>query len=96
LNFLDANNFYDSNRPGWLKDGSYLRINTFSVGYLLPGNLIRGVSRFRVFLTGQNLYTFQKYKGFNPDFTAGTLSPGFDFGSYPRPRSLMGGVQLTF
>jgi TonB-linked SusC/RagA family outer membrane protein len=41
LNFLDANNFYDSNRPGWLQDGSYLRINTFSVGYLLPGNLIR-------------------------------------------------------
>ena len=96
VNYLDANNFYDSNRPGWLQDGSYLRINTFSVGYLLPGSLIKGVSRARVYLTAQNLYTFQKYKGFNPDFTSGTLNPGFDFGSYPRPRTIMGGVQVTF
>lgn len=96
LNYLDANNFYDSDRPGWLQDGSYLRINTVAVGYLLPGNLIKGISRARVFVTAQNVYTFQKYKGFNPDFTSGTLNPGFDFGSYPKPRTIMGGVQVTF
>jgi TonB-linked SusC/RagA family outer membrane protein len=96
LNYLDANNFYDSDRPGWLQDGSYLRINTVSVGYQLPGSLVKGLSRARVYLTAQNLYTFQKYKGFNPDFTSGTLNPGFDFGSYPRPRTIMGGVQVSF
>lgn len=96
LNYLDANNFYFSNRPGMLQNGTYLRINTFSIGYLLPGDLIRGVSRARIYVTAQNLYAFQKYKGFNPDFTSGTLSPGFDFGSYPRPRTIMGGMQVTF
>jgi hypothetical protein len=96
LNYLDVNNFHLSDRPGMLQDGTYLRINTLSFGYMLPGDLIRGVSRARVYLTAQNLYTFQKYKGFNPDFASGTLNPGFDFGSYPRPRVIMGGVQLTF
>lgn len=96
LNDADVNNFKDSDRPGWLQDGTYLRLNTISVGYTLPGNLIKGLSHSRVYITAQNLYTFQKYKGYNPDFTSGVLNPGFDFGSYPKPRTLMAGVQLSF
>ena len=96
VNSADVNNFRNSNRPGWLQDGSYLRINTLSLGYALPENLIKGLTRSRVFVTAQNLYTFQKYKGFNPDFTAGVFNPGFDFGSYPKPRTIMAGVQLIF
>jgi TonB-dependent starch-binding outer membrane protein SusC len=96
LNSADVNNFRNSNRPGWLQDGSYLRLNTISVGYTLPANIIKGVNRIRVYATTQNLYTFQKYKGYNPDFTSGVFNPGFDFGSYPKPRTIMGGVQLIF
>lgn len=96
LNSADVNNFRDSNRPGWLQDGSYLRINTFSLGYTLPQNLIKGLTKSRVYVTAQNLYTFQKYKGYNPDFTSGVFNPGFDFGSYPKPRTIMAGVQLIF
>ena len=96
LNSADVNNFRNSNRPGWLQDGSYLRLNTISLGYTLPGNLIKGLSRSRVYITAQNLYTFQEYKGFNPDFTSGVFNPGFDFGSYPKPRTIMAGVQLIF
>lgn len=96
LNSSDANNFRDSNRPGWLQDGSYLRINTVSVGYTLPRNLIKGLAMSRIYITVQNLYSFQKYEGYNPDFTASVLSPGFDFGSYPKPRTIMAGVQLEF
>lgn len=92
----DVNNFRDSNRPGWLQDGSYLRINTVSLGYTLPKNLIKGLINARVYVTVQNLYSFQKYKGYNPDFTSGVFNPGFDFGSYPKPRTIMGGVQVTF
>jgi TonB-linked SusC/RagA family outer membrane protein len=95
-NSADVNNFLNSNRPGWLQDGSYLRINTVSLGYTLPENLIKGLTRSRVFVTAQNLYTFQTYKGYNPDFTSGVFNPGFDFGSYPKPRTLMAGVQLIF
>ncbi|MEO9031820.1 MAG: TonB-dependent receptor [Ginsengibacter sp.] len=97
LNDADVNNFYDSNRPGWLQDGSYLRINTVSVGYSLPNNLFRGtLTSSRIYATVQNLYSFQKYKGYNPDFTSGVFNPGFDFGSYPKPRTIMVGVQLVF
>lgn len=96
LNDADVNNFKDSNRPGWLQSGSHLRINTVSFGYTLPNGLMKGISNARLYATVQNLYSFQKYKGYNPDFTSGVLNPGFDFGSYPRPRSLMFGVQVGF
>lgn len=86
----------DSNREGWLQDGAHLRINTVSVGYTFPEKLIKGISSARVYVTGQNLYTFQKYKSFNPDFTSGVFNPGFDFGSYPKPRTIMLGVQVGF
>ncbi|MDJ1483795.1 TonB-dependent receptor [Cytophagaceae bacterium YF14B1] len=90
------NNQRDSDRKGWLQNGTYLRINTVSLGYKLPDNLIKGITNARVYLTGQNLYTFQAYKGYNPDFTAGTWNPGFDYGSFPKPRTLMLGVQVGF
>lgn len=96
LNDDDANNFKDSNRPGWLQDGTYLRINTVSVGYTFQKDLVKGLSNPRVYATVQNLYSFQKYQGYNPDFTSGVLNPGFDFGSYPKPRTVMMGVQVTF
>ncbi len=96
LNSLDVNNFRNSNRPGWLQDGSYLRLNTVSVGYNLPTNLIKGVLKSRAYVTVQNLYSFQGYRGYNPDFTAGVFNPGFDFGSYPKPRTFLFGVQVIF
>lgn len=94
---LDPNsNGRDSNRPGWLEDGTFLRINTLSVGYTLPSTLISGLSRARVYATCQNLYTFSGYNGFNPDFTSGLLNPGFDFGTYPKPRTILIGAQISF
>ncbi|MEO5681089.1 MAG: TonB-dependent receptor [Chitinophagaceae bacterium] len=96
LNDDDVNNFKDSNRPGWLQNGTYLRINTLSLGYTFRENIIRGLTSARVYATVQNLYSFQKYQGYNPDFTSGVLNPGFDFGSYPKPRTIMLGVQIGF
>ena len=97
LDWNDVNqNGRNSNREGWLQDGTYLRLNTLSLGYTLPKNLIKGVSNARIYTTAQNLYTFQKYKGYNPDFTAGVFEPGFDNGSYPKPRTIMLGVQVGF
>lgn len=98
---LDPNNSgRDSNRPGWLEKGDYFRINTLSFGYTLPNQVVKGLYA-RVYVTGQNLYTFTAYKGFNPDFASGPLNPGFDggttgYGSFPKPRTIMVGVQLRF
>ena len=97
LNVDDPNNNgRDSNRPGWLQDGTYVRINTVSLGYNFRPDILKGISKIRVYVTVQNLYTFQKYKGYNPDFTSGVFNPGFDNGSYPKPRTIMGGVQVGF
>ena len=85
-----------SNREGWLQNGTHLRINTASLGYSLPANLIKHISTIRVYVTGQNLYTFQYYKSFNPDFTSGVWNPGFDNGSYPKPRTVLFGIQASF
>ena len=96
LNDDDVNNNQNSNRPGWLQNGTYLRINTVAIGYTFRENLIKGLASARVYATVQNLYSFQGYKSYNPDFTSGVLNPGFDFGSYPKPRTILLGVQVTF
>ncbi|CAL65665.1 SusC/RagA family TonB-linked outer membrane protein [Christiangramia forsetii] len=90
-------NARDSNRPGWLQKGDYLRINTISLGYSLPEDLFgNSLNSLRVYGTVQNLHTFQYYKGYNPDFNSGILEPGFDNGTYPRPRTFMLGVDVSF
>ncbi|WP_255584546.1 SusC/RagA family TonB-linked outer membrane protein [Zunongwangia sp. SCSIO 43204] len=90
-------NARDSDRPGWLQKGDYLRLNTISFGYTIPSETFNDVlSSSRVYATVQNLHTFQHYKGYNPDFNSGVFNPGFDNGTYPRPRTYMLGVQLSF
>jgi hypothetical protein len=92
------NNQRDSDRPGWLQKGDYLRINTISLGYTLPESLTNSLKMqsARVYATVQNAAVFSSYKGYNPDFQAGILEPGFDFGTYPRPITTMLGIQLKF
>ena len=78
-----------------------------SIGYSFRENIIKGLASSRVYFTVQNLYSFQSYEGYNPDFNTGVdetfnpnrnqvLNPGYDFGSYPKPRTILLGVQLTF
>lgn len=88
----------DSDRPGWLQKGDYFRLNTVSLGYSIPASVLNKarIKSFRVYFTVQNVHTFTKYKGYNPDFQAGILNPGFDYGTFPRPRTTMVGVQLKF
>jgi TonB-dependent starch-binding outer membrane protein SusC len=98
--FLDPNlNWRPSDRPGWLQSTAYFRINTISLGYSLPRTLLdkMHMTKARIYVTTQNLYTFSSYKGFNPDFQAiNPLAPGWDFGSYPRPVTYMMGLQVSF
>lgn len=92
------NNQRDSDRPGWLQSGDYFRINTISLGYSFNPSLLNKLSiqSARIYCTLQNVYTFSAYEGYNPDFQAGILNPGFDFGTFPRPRTTMFGLQLKF
>lgn len=97
--YQDGNiNARDSNRPGWLQEGDYFRINTISLGYTFPSDMLSKakIKSCRLYATVQNVHTFTSYKGYNPDFSADILNPGFDYGTFPRPRTTMFGVQLKF
>ena len=92
------NNQRDSDRPGWLQKGDYFRINTISLGYSFSPSVLQKLKMqsARIYFTMQNVHTFASYKGYNPDFQAGILNPGFDFGTFPRPRTSMIGLQINF
>lgn len=85
----------------FVEDGSFLRINNITFGYSLPKKLLRkiGISRLRVYSTVNNVYTFTKYKGFDPEVSKGSnggLTPGVDWNAYPKTRSCVFGVNLSF
>jgi TonB-linked SusC/RagA family outer membrane protein len=96
-------NVRPSNR--WIEDGSYLRLKNLMIGYNIPGatlqSLTKGVvSSFRVYASGQNLLTFTKYSGLDPEVgnrTPGAqLTNGIDYAVYPQPRSFQVGIQANF
>ncbi|MCB0636225.1 MAG: TonB-dependent receptor, partial [Lewinella sp.] len=97
--WLDPNNNQrDSDRPGWLQKGDYFRLSTISLGYTFDSDLLSKIRMrsARLYVTMQNVHTFMAYKGYNPDFQAGILNPGFDFGTFPRPTTTMVGLQVKF
>jgi TonB-linked SusC/RagA family outer membrane protein len=84
-----------------IEDGSYLRINNVTFGYTLPSRVTSKakISTLRVFGTVNNLATITGYSGYDPDVTArrnDPLTPGVDFAAYPRARTWVLGVNVTF
>ncbi|MBQ9660015.1 MAG: TonB-dependent receptor [Bacteroidales bacterium] len=90
-----------------IEDGSYLRLNTLTVGYSLPNNSKFAkalcLSSLRVYATIYNLFTITKYSGLDPEVStaqnmngAAYPTPGVDWGAYPRARSFVLGVNLSF
>jgi TonB-linked SusC/RagA family outer membrane protein len=82
-----------------VEDGTYLRLQSLTLGYTLPESLLRGARSARVYLTGQNLFTFTDYTGFDPEVNSLNGSPsarGLDVGAYPRARVFNFGVNVVF
>ena len=93
----------DNNRISnrYIEDGSYLRIKNITFGYNLPRNLIKKISveNIRVYANIQNLHTFTKYSGYDPEVGASTASSnvyGLDNGRYPSPQIYSFGINLSF
>ena len=82
----------------FLEDGDYLRIKTIQLGYSLPANVLETleVDKLRVYLTGQNLFTFTNYSGLDPEVGGSVLSRGIDNNLYPKYKSVIFGLQLAF
>ncbi len=79
-------------------DGSYFRLKNIQLGYTLPENLTRkvSISKFRVFVSAENLKTWTKYHGFDPEISSGGTSLGIDYGVYPQARVWTVGCNLAF
>lgn len=87
----------------YIEDGSYLRIKNITLGYTFPKKLLTKikVDNIRLYTNIQNLYTFTKYMGFDPEVGASTqdssgLTFGVDNGRYPSPMTCSFGLNLTF
>jgi len=85
----------------YVYDGSYARIKTITLGYTIPKSILSKikVNNIRFYVSGQNLFTFTKYPGFDPDvnsYSSDASRQGVDLGAYPSAKSVIGGINITF
>lgn len=83
-----------------IEDASYLRLSNLTFGYTFPHKFVKNwhISKMRLYFTGSNLFVWTPYTGFDPEVSTkgNNLTPGVDFGAYPRSRSYVFGLNLTF
>jgi TonB-linked SusC/RagA family outer membrane protein len=83
----------------YVQSGTYIKLQNAQIGYSFPSSLIgkgRVFTRLRLYVGGLNLLTLSKYKGYDPDFISdGLFSRGYDYGSFPNPRTFMVGLQAS-
>lgn len=90
----------------YVEDGSYFRAKTIQLGYTLPKSLVNRVklSNVKIYVQAQNLFTFTKYQGSDPDiqlisrdpFGVGDYYLGVDLGGFPNPKQYLVGLSVTF
>lgn len=82
----------------YVHNGSYLRLRNIELGYTLPQHLTQRafISRARVFVSCQNLFTLTKYEGFDPEIGYSATLIGVDKGIYPQARTLTFGINVNF
>ncbi|MEQ9441325.1 MAG: TonB-dependent receptor [Cyclobacteriaceae bacterium] len=87
-----------------IEDGSFLRLNTATIGYNFPEQLLQklNITRLRVYASVFNALTITNYSGLDPEVNTNPAAndnyptPGLDYGAYPRPRSYTLGLNLQF
>ncbi|WP_158544414.1 TonB-dependent receptor [Pedobacter miscanthi] len=88
----------------YLQSGSFLRLQNVVLGYTLPRTVLDklNIKNLRFYLSAQNLLTFTKYTGFDPEVgqqysgAGGTRDIGIDSGNYPQSRTISAGLNLSF
>ena len=80
----------------WIEDGSYLRLKTVTLSYTLPVNssFLQGL---QFWIQGNNLLTFSKYLGSDPEFspTSAVIGQGIDLGQLPQSHSIVAGIKIN-
>jgi len=90
----------------YIEDGSYTRLKNLTIGYTIPTKFFDdAISKFRIYVSGQNLITVTDYNGLDPEIgryslnnqnTRNQFEVGIDRGNYPQPKSVLFGLQLEF
>jgi len=83
----------------WLEDGSFMRLKYLSLAYTIPAAIIQriGFSNAQVSVAGQNLLTFTKYTGLDPEFNNSNIfERGYDYGAFPNLKMYTVGLQFGF
>ena len=82
----------------YVYDGSYMRLKNIQLGYTLPHSITSKffVSTLRFYVAAENLLTFTKYHGFDPEISSSATSLGVDYGVYPQARVWTVGVNVGF
>lgn len=84
-----------------IEDGSFLRLNTLTLGYTLPKKISSklGIGKFRIYATSYNLWIWTNYSGYDPEVNSvrsSPLTPGMDYQAYPRNRAFNLGLNIEF
>lgn len=84
-----------------VEDGSFLRLNTLTLGYTLPKSLVHRVKieNLRFYVSGYNLWLWTNYSGYDPEVSTmrrTNLTPGVDYSGYPKSRQFVFGLNLSF
>lgn len=102
---INENDIFSENSTDfYVEDGSFLRAKTIQVGYNVPVSSLQGlgIGSLRVYIQGQNLFTFTGYEGIDPTLsnfnTRGNSDQrgGFDYGNYPTSKIVMFGINASF
>ena len=85
-----------------VEDASFLRLQTVTLGYSLPKSLVKKyhLENVRIYGTGHNLLCFTKYEGYDPEVDTSSkrnpMTPGIDYAAYPKSRTYVLGINVTF
>jgi len=92
LTVADPNGNFKNPSDFYLQSGAYFRIKTLQLGWTLPGSMATkwDVNKLRVYISTNNLATFTKYNGYDPE-----VAGGIERGVYPQARTLMVGLDIT-
>ena len=86
----------------YVENGNFLRLQNLTIGYTLPKNWVKlaYLSNVRIYFTAYNLFCITSYSGYDPEVDSSSkkspLSPGVDYATYPKSRSFVGGINVTF
>lgn len=85
----------------YIENGSFVRLANATLGYNLDFENVEWISRIRFYVSGSNLLLFTNYSGYDPDVNSDqskddVRSLGVDISNYPKARSFMAGINVTF